>query len=92
MKPMMMAAAMALALAAATGAQASDSVRSLEDIAAQSGLTVRQVQMVLGAHIAYAEYRTSYARAEDRMVRTYGREHLDKLIADYRAGRFVAHT
>lgn len=55
-------------LALATVAPAfADSV-DVEDIAARTGLSERQVRMVLGPHTPYAEYRTSYDMAERRVA------------------------
>lgn len=87
MKTMMMGAAVALVLAFSAGAQASESADTLQSLASQSGLTVREVQMVLGAHTAYAEYRTSYDRAEAKLVRAIGQDRLDEIAANYRAGK-----
>jgi hypothetical protein len=62
----------------------------IDALAEQSGLSARQVRMVLGAPTAFAEYRTSYKVARDRLLGTLGREQLDSLAAQYReqeAGR-----
>ncbi len=86
MKSTLFAAAIAATLFAAS-AHAGGSPSSLQSIAAESGLTVRQVQMVLGAHSAFAEYRTSFDRCETKLIRTYGADGLKRFAADYQAGR-----
>ena len=53
----------------------------LGDLAAATGLTERQVQMVVGAHTAYAEYRTSYDWARQRFVRALGVQRYNALMA-----------
>ena len=40
---------------------------TIEDIAARTGLSERQVKMVLGPSTPYAEYRTSYDFARERV-------------------------
>ena len=40
----------------------------IEDLAARTGLSERQVRMVLGPRTPYAEYRTSYDMAERRVA------------------------
>ena len=55
-----------LALASVAPAYADDV--DIEDIAARTGLSERQVRMVLGPHTPYAEYRTSYDMAERRVA------------------------
>lgn len=53
----------------------------IRDLSAATGLTERQVQMVVGAHTAYAEYRTSYEWARRRMVQTLGPQRYEDLMA-----------
>lgn len=53
--------AVALALPVALPAAAQDGLSTIELLAQASGLTTRQVKMVLGNPTAFAEYRTSYA-------------------------------
>jgi hypothetical protein len=53
----------------------------LRDLAAATGLTERQVQMIVGAHTAFAEYRTSYDWALQRFVRALGQQRYDALMA-----------
>ena len=43
-------------------------------LAQQSGLTTRQVRMVLGAPVSFAEYRTSYDRSYAAVRRALGNE------------------
>jgi len=53
----------------------------IRDLSAATGLTERQVQMVVGAHTAYAEYLTSYEWARQRMVKVLGRQRYQDLMA-----------
>ena len=76
-----------LALAAAlllgsAGLQAQE--LDIEALAGQSGLSERQVRMVLGAPVAFAEYRSSYRDSRDRLRRAVGgRGELARLTALY---------
>jgi hypothetical protein len=67
----------------AAGASATDSL-DLQQIADQTGLSVRQVRMVLGAPTAFAEYRTSYAGAAQRVKSIYGETRYRQLVQAYR--------
>jgi hypothetical protein len=67
----------------AGGANAGERV-DIEALAQQSGLTARQVRMVLGAPTAFAEYRTSYRQAREKLRAAIGDEQLESLAASYR--------
>jgi hypothetical protein len=72
----------AILLAAAPGlAVAAPPSSEIRDLSAATGLTERQVQMVVGAHTAYAEYRTSYDWARRRMVQVLGPARYEELMA-----------
>ena len=60
---------LAIGLAAAGAATASDADIEIEDIRAETGLRDREVRMMLGPPSAYPEYRTSYRRAREQMAR-----------------------
>ncbi|GAB3381617.1 hypothetical protein [Lysobacter fragariae] len=60
-------AALALGLALPFGVYADDSSGVVDKIAAEAGVTPREVQMVYGARTAFAEYRTSFDRVEKRV-------------------------
>ena len=61
---------------------------TLQSIAAESKLSVRQVQMVLSrGPSSYHEYRSSYIRSKNQLARTVGQERLEALAAAYQAGR-----
>ena len=63
-----------------TGAQAQD--LDLSSLARQASLSERQVRMVLGAPVAFAEYRSSYRDSRDRLRRAVGgRAELARLVA-----------
>ena len=70
-----------LALALTPGLALAGSSLQIRDLAAATGLSERQVQMVVGARTAYAEYRTSYDRAEARLVKALGEERYRDLMA-----------
>jgi hypothetical protein len=53
-----------LTLALASAAVCAQDRLDVQDLADRTGLTTRQVRMVLGAPGSFAEYRTSYARSE----------------------------
>ena len=53
----------------------------LSDLAAQTGLSERQVQMVVGGHTAYAEYLTQYDWARRRMISRLGPDRYVDLMA-----------
>lgn len=59
---------------------------TVASVADEAGLSTRQVQMVLGTHTAFAEYRTSFARAREQLVRRIGLERYEELVVAYRAG------
>ena len=83
-KLLVLAAAAALLAAGAASARSPD----LAALAAQSGLTERQVRMVLGAPVSFAEYRSSHRDSRDRLRRAVGgREALSRLAAEYRAAQ-----
>jgi len=71
-----------LLLAATSGlASAAAPVAQISDLAAQTGLTERQVQMVVGAHTAYAEYLTQYDWARRTLIQRLGAERYNNLMA-----------
>lgn len=70
----LMAAVLAVAPLAA---HADDSVSQL---ARETGLTERNVRMVLGARTPYAEYRVMYDRIERQFKRAVGEDNYDRLM------------
>ena len=70
-----------LALALTPGLALAASSLQVRDLAAATGLSERQVQMVVGARTAYAEYRTSYDRAEKQFIKVLGEERYRDLMA-----------
>ena len=50
------------------------------EIAAETGLTARQVSMVLGSSTAYPEFVTSYSRTYEKLQRALGDERLRQLL------------
>jgi len=75
---------MLFAATAAVLCSASLQARELDigALAQQSGLSERQVRMVLGAPVAYSEYRTSFRDSRDKLRRAVGgRDELERLVA-----------
>ena len=72
-----------LALALTPGLALAGSSLQIRDLAAVTGLSERQVQMVVGARTAYAEYRTSYDRVEARFIKALGEERYRDLMAGH---------
>ena len=52
-------------------------------LAERSGLTERQVRMVLGAPTSYLEYRASYVRANRALEALVGRKALRELVDEF---------
>lgn len=76
-------------LIASPAAWAQDRI-TLEDVAQETGLSVRQVKMVLGPSSAYPEFRTSYHRAKAQLIRAYGQDGAEDLAQAFRAGELSA--
>lgn len=55
-----------------------------KQLARETGLTERQVRMIVGDRTAFAEYRTSYARSVAHMRDSIGRARYDELINNKR--------
>lgn len=53
----------------------------VEELARQSGLSERRVQMLLGNRTSFAEYRYTYDRSLERLLATVGDENYRRLIA-----------
>jgi hypothetical protein len=71
-----------LLLATAPGlAMAAAPIARISDVAAATGLSERQVKMVVGGHTAYSEYRTSYDWARRRFVQVLGAQRYNDLMA-----------
>lgn len=68
----------ALALFAAAPAYAQDTVAQLADA---TGLSERQVQMIVGNRTPFAEYRQSYHRALDQFRDAIGEEQYQRFVA-----------
>lgn len=72
---------LALLCAAPSLAAAAAPQANLADLAQVTGLTERQVQMVVGAHTAYAEYLTQYDYARRQFIRALGSDRYVELMA-----------
>jgi len=57
-----------------------------EQLAQETGLTERQVQMILGNRTPFHEYRTSYNSSVRKMQNAIGRARYDQMI---NSGRFA---
>jgi hypothetical protein len=86
-RPLLSAAALVL-LAAAAPALAADYVTPA-DLAQETGLTERQIGMVLGHRTAYPEYLSSYTIVRDKFIGAVGRARYQRLVQQYRAA--MAH-
>ena len=89
----MKASLLALALALFGTTATAQTTIDLDVLAAESGLSQRQVGMVFGAHSAYTEYRASYAQVKRRFIESVGQQRYEALLAAYKAqqdGRKVA--
>ncbi len=62
---------------------AADPSAQIRDLAAATGLTARQVQMVVGARTAFPEYRTSYDRVEKRFIKALGEQRYSALMGGH---------
>ena len=67
-----------LAMAAMTPAHAADMV---EMLAEETGLTERQVQMLVGNRTPFIEHRYNYGRSLAQFKRALGKERAEQLIA-----------
>ena len=76
--------AFVVAALVSTGAAAQDDV--IGALSRETGLSTRDVKMVLGARSGYAEYLASYDQTQKRFVRALGKERYRELLA----GRRVA--
>jgi len=81
-----------LALLAVSAAASANEQIDIPSIAQQTGLTERQVRMALGAPSAFAEYRTSYAFATDKVRRALGTEKFREAVAAMKAAQQSAGT
>jgi len=73
-------AGMVLALAAMAPAHAERHV-DLEQLAAESGLTVRKVQMIVGTRTAFAEYPYTYQRSLEKFQKALGPVRYERLMS-----------
>ncbi len=69
------------ALLACGSAWAGDGNVRIETLAAETGLTVSEIQMLSGARTPHMEYMTSYARAQQRLVQALGEERARALLS-----------
>lgn len=72
----MIAAAVLLALSAPAFAGQKD----IEELAEYTGLTERQVQMLIGPHSPYYEYKVGYNRAYRQFIARIGQENYQRLL------------
>ena len=60
-------------------------VIDLDSLAAETGLSTRQVAMVLGPHSAFTEYRASYDNVKRRFCQAIGNSRYRTLMAAWKA-------
>jgi hypothetical protein len=81
MKARFSIALLSLTLAPGIAFAAQGVVLEIRDLAEATGLQPRQVQMVLGARTAFAEYRVSYDRVATRFERRLGSQRYHDLMS-----------
>ncbi len=69
------------ALLACGSAWAGDGNVRIKTLAAETGLTVSEIQMLSGARTPHMECMTSYARAQQRLVQALGEERARALLS-----------
>lgn len=72
-------ACMVIAIAAASPVYAADSI--VEQLASDTGLSERKVQMILGNRTAFAEYPYTYQRALEKFQAAIGKDNYEQLMA-----------
>jgi hypothetical protein len=55
--------------------------RSLQALADETGLTVRQVAMILGPSSSYLEYKASYSWVKSHFINALGQRRYEALLA-----------
>ena len=70
-----------LALALTPGVALAGGSLQVRQLSDATGLSERQVQMLVGGRTAYAEYRTSYDRVERRFIQALGEARYRDLMA-----------
>ena len=73
-----------LALLLLAGAASAGGPVDVQALADEAGLSTRQVRMVLGARVAFAEYRTSYRDSEQKLRRALGNAEFEAIAKRYR--------
>jgi hypothetical protein len=63
---------------------------SLEDLADESGLNIRDVQMLLGARTAHAQYLSSYERKRRQFIRAVGEDRYAALVQAVQDNRMAS--
>ena len=84
MKVQAVAMAVAMLVSGAAFAGGGSSSVDIAYLAERSGLTERQVRMVLGPKVPFVEYRTTYSRARQKLINVVGSAELDELVSRYR--------
>lgn len=85
--------ALALALALCGSSAMAQTTIDLDVLAAESGLSTRQIAMLFGASAAYPEFKASYMQVKHRFTQSVGQQRYEALLAVYKAqqeGRKVA--
>ena len=73
-------AGLVIAIAAISPACATE-YTSVKALSAQTGLSERQVRMVVGCPPCYVEYLTSYDRSREKFVKAIGKVNYDRLMS-----------
>ena len=75
------AIAVFVAVGAAVAAPALAQEDPIATLAKQSGLSERKVRMLVGARTAFAEYRSTFDRSEDKLIKAIGRSNYERLLS-----------
>ena len=81
----MKARCIVLALAATFSAHAAASEDIIGELADQTGLTARQVKMVVGPRSGHAAYLASYDQVQRKFVASVGQERYQELLVKQQA-------
>lgn len=63
---------------------------SIQELAEESGLNIRDVQMLLGARTAHAQYLSSYERKRRQFIRAVGEDRYAALVQAVQDNRMAS--
>jgi hypothetical protein len=62
-------------------AQKVTSAETIRAVALQSGLSERKVRMLVGNRSGFAEYRATYQRSQEKLIRAIGQDNYQRLLS-----------